>query len=57
MNESDKGAVSDDKKQIKTVRKIYPQIYSFTLPAGKKLATPNDTMLMTESGKKFRLLR
>ncbi len=32
MNESDKGAVSDDKKQIKTVRKIYPQIYSFTLP-------------------------
>ena len=32
MNGSDKGAVSDDKKQIKTVRKIYPQIYSFTLP-------------------------
>ncbi|MGN1313002.1 MAG: DEAD/DEAH box helicase [Candidatus Nanosyncoccaceae bacterium] len=32
MNESDKGAVSDDKKQVKTVRKIYPQIYSFILP-------------------------
>ncbi len=32
MNESDKGAVSDDKKQIKTTRKIYPQIYSFILP-------------------------
>ena len=46
--------MSDDKKQIKTFKKVYPQIYSYILPdrhqndGWQKLVIPSEKMLKFE---------